>query len=367
MIALENEDLLKSDQSKLYSIYEKWPQYFRDIYHNNKETVYKLDHESSFYRSIILCGMGASGTACDILNDILHRLGPVPTSILKGQDMPSYVDKHTLVIVNSVSGDTLEAISSLEQAAKRAAEVVSISSGGVLRDKSLKYGYRHITIPQASHSRASLPYLLMPALRVIAPFLSAPISQDMSRISDNLSDIHHNISISMPFESNTAKQVAAFLNEGFAFCYTSPLLLSVGTRFKNSLNENAKVHCVRESILEASHNEIVPFTYHSKGLIRRAFLVSWKYENNISRQRFKKIRSLFNQINQPVMEMKSPYRSLINAIICSIYLLDISTLYLAVSRQIDPAPTPAIDILKGIQRISSVLDCNSPKQESTQS
>jgi hypothetical protein len=118
------------------------------------------------------------------------------------------------------------------------------------------------------------------------------------------------------------------------------------------LNENAKVHCVRESVLEASHNEIVPFTY-SSGLVRRVVLLGWKYDPQITKQRFTKIRSLFNSVSQPFIEMKSPYRDLLSAIICSIFTLDVCTLYMAASRQIDPSPTPAIDILKGIQRENS--------------
>jgi hypothetical protein len=39
----------------------------------------------------------------------------------------------------------------------------------------------------------------------------------------------------------------------------------------------------------------------------------------------------------------------LEAIISLIYILDYSSIYLALSRRIDPSPTPAIDILKKIQ------------------
>ena len=66
-------------------------------------------------------------------------------------------------------------------------------------------------------------------------------------------------SLEVPPGINRAKVIASFLKLGFTFCFTSLFFLSVGTRFKNSLNENAKLHCFRDSILESTHNEIVPF------------------------------------------------------------------------------------------------------------
>jgi hypothetical protein len=56
--------------------------------------------------------------------------------------------------------------------------------------------------------------------------------------------------------------------------------------------------------------------------------------------------TLFTKRNQPLIDLKSTHRSLINALISTTYILDYSTLYLAMARDIDPALTPAIDILK---------------------
>ena len=48
------------------------------------------------------------------------------------------------------------------------------------------------------------------------------------------------------------------------------------------------------------------------------------------------------------MEITGAEKSMINAIISSIYILDYATIYMAVARNVDPSPTPAIDILKRI-------------------
>ena len=46
------------------------------------------------------------------------------------------------------------------------------------------------------------------------------------------------------------------------------------------------------------------------------------------------------------MELSVTENNLIDAIISSIYILDYSSIYLAISRNVNPAPTPAIEILK---------------------
>jgi len=57
---------IKFDQAELYRIYQNWPKHFTAAQRISS----KIDRESSYYDSIIICGMGGSGTVCDILNDL---------------------------------------------------------------------------------------------------------------------------------------------------------------------------------------------------------------------------------------------------------------------------------------------------------
>jgi len=287
---LTDSDISEVDQDKLYSIYEKWPEYFKDA----ADISCQLDHEPDFYESVILCGMGGSATSCDILNDLIHSFSLIPSTVIRGQNLPFAVNKRSLVIVNSVSGNTREAISNMEEATERNAEVVCISSGGELKDKAIDKGHKHIKIPNLSLPRASLPYLIMPGLKLINPLLKKSLEQETSFIHNNLSKIFNDISITVPYESNVAKKIATFLESGFAFCFASPFLLSVGTRFKNSLNENAKVHCLKDSILEASHNEIVPFTFGNHNYSpHKVLLLRWQQDLSLVNERFNKVKMFF--------------------------------------------------------------------------
>jgi Bacterial phospho-glucose isomerase C-terminal SIS domain len=48
------------------------------------------------------------------------------------------------------------------------------------------------------------------------------------------------------------------------------------------------------------------------------------------------------------MEIHVQENNWIDAVLSSTYILDYSTIYMAVSRNVDPSATPAIDILKRV-------------------
>ncbi|MDP9287945.1 MAG: SIS domain-containing protein [Thermoproteota archaeon] len=342
---LVSEDAItKIDQARLHLIYEQWPEHFAEA----SKISCKVDHDPDHYKKITLCGMGGSATSCDILSDLLHSFSNIPSTVTRGQ-RTSMLDRQSLVIVNSVSGNTAEALLMVEEASAQNAEVICISAGGRMKELAASCGYQHVKIPNLAVPRASLPYLLMPGFKLVEPFLG--ISIDHSQIYENLSSTVKRISVSVPYEINIAKKISSFLSEGFAFCFASPSLSSVSKRFKNSLNENAKLHCIHESILESCHNEIVPFTYESEYPDRKILFLRWANDLPFINDRFSRVTALLSQLGLPFMELYADETNWIKAVISSIFILDYSTIYMAVSRNVDPSATPAIDILKGVEGI----------------
>jgi glucose/mannose-6-phosphate isomerase len=334
-------DIARIDRGNMMAIYEQWPKHFREA----QKIPVKPEREADSYNSLVLCGMGGSGTSCDILCDLMSLYSNTPTVVLKGQSLPATVNRRSLVVVNSVSGNTAESLITAQAASERKADVICISSGGKLKEWAASNGCIHVSIPNLSVPRASLPYLVMPGLKIIEPFLAKSVEEEIGLVNKNIAKTSRSVSSNIPEEDNAAKKIANFLQTGFAFCFTSPYLVSVGTRFKDSLNENAKVHCLRESVLEASHNEIVPFTFDN-GFDPKVLFLRWAGDSDLSNERFANVKSLFEEIDQPSIELVAYEKSLLSAILCSIYILDYVTIYMAISRKIDPSPTPAIDILK---------------------
>ena len=340
---VSDEDF-RVDQRSLRLVYENWPEHFRSA----ASLATSIDRDPTFYDSVFFCGMGGSATSCDILNGLTQFYGNKYSAVVRGGRMPNSLNSHSLVIVNSVSGNTEEAILMAKEASDKNAEVICISSGGILKDFASSRSLKQVTIPSLSVPRASLPYLLVPGLRLISPFLDMSISNELGIIHEKLMEERNRICSEIPMETNIAKKVASFLRDSFVFCFTSPFMISVGTRFKNSLNENAKTHCTKESILESMHNEIVPFTFDTNGFARKVIFLKWHMDTLFVHEKFNKVQSLFNEIGQSYMEISSQENSLLSAILRSIYLLDFATVYMAITYGIDPTPTPAIDIIKNL-------------------
>ena len=86
----------------MYEAYNKWPQLARSVYESelNAVSFENIDH-------IILVGMGGSGAVCGVISAILSKT-PIHTSVVKGYHLPNTADANTLVILVSVSGDTIE-------------------------------------------------------------------------------------------------------------------------------------------------------------------------------------------------------------------------------------------------------------------
>jgi hypothetical protein len=78
----------------------------------------------------------------------------------------------------------------------------------------------------------------------------------------------------------------------------------------------------------------------------KIILLRWKNDGVISNDRFEKVHKFLNRIFHNVLEIKINNHSLVQGIINAIYILDMATIYTAFHKNLDPEPTPAIEILK---------------------
>ena len=116
----------RSIRRLLHLVYRNWPAHFQKATNID----FSLDKDRSYYENIILCGMGGSATACDIINNLMQYCGSIPSLVVRGQKLPPFVKEESLVIINSVSGNTVEALNMAKEASDRKAEVICTSSGG---------------------------------------------------------------------------------------------------------------------------------------------------------------------------------------------------------------------------------------------
>ena len=319
----------------MYEVYDRWPQIASDNFSTNfsKVDIKNIDH-------IVFAGMGGSGTIGDVFASILSKTD-IHVSIVKGYLLPKTVDDNTLVVSTSISGNTLETISILKNVEKLNAEFVALSSGGIMekycKDKKIKY-YK---IKEEHSPRASFMAFLYSTLNILEQIV--PVKKtDVSKSIQSLFNVQKLISSKNLNKTNEALQIAEWIKE-IPLVYYPWGLQSAAIRFKNSMQENAKMHIITEDVIEASHNGIVAW---DKPKNIQPILIQGKDDYVKTKERWEIIKELFREKGIPYKEIFSQEGNILSKLVCLIYLLDYVSIYNAIISKTDPTPIKSIDFIK---------------------
>ena len=126
----------------MYDAYNRWPDIAEEFYAKNFS---KIDIKD--INNIVFAGMGGSGTIGDIFSSILSRTD-IHVSVVKGYLLPKTVDKNTLVVCTSISGNTQETLSILKNTNKINGKFIGLSSGGLMQEFCKKNSVNHFQIEQ---------------------------------------------------------------------------------------------------------------------------------------------------------------------------------------------------------------------------
>jgi glucose/mannose-6-phosphate isomerase len=332
---LNISDVKNYDTEKMYEIYDKWPEIALESF---KSTQTPLKFEN--INHIVFAGMGGSGAIGDIFASVLSKSG-IHVNIVKGYLLPKTVDSNTLVVVISVSGNTAETLSILQTSQKLNCKIVAFLSGGKMLEYCIKNKIQHRIINKYHSPRASFTSYLYTMLKVLHTTLGIKKEDILESISE-LEKINKIICSLNLTDSNPSLSLAKWIT-GIPMIYYPFGLQSASIRFKNSLQENSKMHVFSEDVMEACHNGIV----------------AWEKKSNVQpiliqgQDDFIKTKDIWNVLKEFLQQNNIEYReiisvngSILSKIINLIYLLDYTTIYKAVLDGIDPSPVKSIDFIK---------------------
>ena len=319
----------------MYKIYDKWPEIARRQYEIEFSSI-NLDD----FNHIIFAGMGGSGAMGDIFAAILSKTN-IHVEVIKGYLLPKTVNKKTIVVVTSISGNTEETLNVLQQASNLKCKIIAFSNNGKMKKFCLNNQIEYIEIKMEHSPRASFPTFLFSILKILQPFL--PIKKnDVINSILALEKQKEKISSLNLDENNPALNLAQWINNIPMIYYPWGLQASA-IRFKNSLQENAKMHAITEDVIEACHNGIVSWSNTS---IVKPILIQGNNDYIKTKERWKILKEFFVEENIEYKEIHSNDGNIISKLINLIYLLDYSTIFKAVLMEIDPSPVKPIDFIK---------------------
>lgn len=292
------------------------------------------------FNNIILTGLGGSGIAGSIVQNYVFDKCKFPFTVNKDYFLPAFVNKDSLVIVSSYSGNTEETIAALQKAIKVKATVVCITSGGQIAEIAKKKNIDCVLLPSGMPPRACIGYAMVQVINVLEHFgciknvIVNEVKPAIALLDSEEKDIR-----------KKAKTIAGKLNGKLPIIYSAADFEGMAVRFRQQLNENSKVLCWHHAIPEMNHNELVGWKDKDPNKV----VVILRNENDYERvqMRMEINKKVFKQYTPNIIEIYSKGNSYFERIFYFIHLTDYVSTELAKLREVDATEVNVIDFLKG--------------------
>ena len=307
-----------------------------------------LQNNFSKVEKVIVAGMGGSAIGGDVTGALIENELDIPFIVIRGYQLPNWVDDRTLVICSSYSGDTEETLSAFDDAQSKNALICSITTGGTLVDKSLSSGCDVINIPGGLQPRAALAFSFVPMLYLLGKVgkISLESISWLSKAAELLKDVREGYSIDDP--SNPTWSLAQKIKCCLPIIYTgSERLNPVAIRLKGQLCENGKMLAYNNSLPEMNHNEIEGWE-NNKGLFEQYYIIWLKDKDDHDRVKLRQNATLEilrkNGVKQSALKMKE--KSFSERFLHMIHYGDWLSYWCAIANESDPGPVEKIIQLK---------------------
>ncbi|MBI3502803.1 MAG: bifunctional phosphoglucose/phosphomannose isomerase [Bacteroidetes bacterium] len=290
--------------------------------------------------NVLISGLGGSGIGGTIVNELTAMEATVPITVSKGYFIPKFINQNSLVIISSYSGNTEETINCLNIALKRKAKIVCVTSGGKVAEVAKKKNLGLILIPGGNPPRACLSYSLtqlffiLSQYKIIGNKFKSQLKSSVELIEKEKATI-----ISL------AKEVAGKLNGKTPIIYATTYFEGIAVRFRQQLNENAKILCGHHAIPEMNHNELVGWASGSDKISVVFLRDQDEYERNNARIEINK--EVISKYTPHITEIWSKGKSQLEKAIYFIHLVDWASYFLSGLRNVDATEVKVIDMLKG--------------------
>jgi glucose/mannose-6-phosphate isomerase len=320
-------------------------------------------------RAVVVCGMGGSGIAGDVLAGVAGPSTPAPVISHRGYGLPAWVGAGDVVLAASCSGTTDETLSALEEAVRRGCGVVAVGAEDSPLHGLARQG-RGLFVPvtQGRQPRASVWSLSTPlVLAGHALGLCDTPPDAVEAAATGLEEVAVRCRVDADEVANPAKAMAAhFLGAVPVVWGTSPLTGVAAYRLACQLNENAKVPAAWGVLPEAGHNQVVALDGPLAGSAPAGgaddffrdraddvesgrialVLLRDSAEHPLVARRADVLAALAEERGVPVLVVRSEGVGPFERLARHVALCDWASTYLAIAEGVDPTPVDAITELK---------------------
>lgn len=307
-------------------------------------------------RGLAVAGMGGSGVVGDALAGLAWWRGRVPVAVVKDYSPPWWVGAGWAAIACSYSGETEETLAVVEELSKRGMRPVVVASGGRLLEMAEVWGWPGVRVPGGYQPRSALGYLLASVL-VAAEELGA--FEGVEELGARARDLARLEGAWGPEARGRGPEGGSRVEVGAAthpldlalwlqgalpvVWGASPELAAAAGRWRTQLNENAKVLAIAGALPEADHNEVVPLGEGVGEGVRVVVLEPAEVPPAMARR----LEATAEEIAPAGAVLRLAFAGTpLARFLTACYLGDLTSVYLALLRGVDPTPVPPITRLK---------------------
>ncbi len=318
-------------------------------------------------RAVVVCGLGGSGIAGDVLAAVAGTSCPVPVLTWRGFGLPAWVGAADLVVAVSCSGRTEETLSALEEAVRRGCRLLVVgAAGSPVEDLAGRGRALFVPVTQGRQPRASVWSLSVPLLvagDALGLLRAAP--EDLEETATVLEQVAATCRPDSDSVMNPGKALALELDGALPVVWgASPLTGAAAYRFACQLNENAALPAAWGVLPEAGHNQVVALdgpwgggSPATSDLFRdradepepvHVRLVLLREDGELPRvaRRADVCAGLARERGVGVSALQASGRSAPARLASLVGLTDFASAYLALAQGTDPTPVAAIAALK---------------------
>ncbi len=296
---------------------------------------------------VIVCGVGGSAIGGDLLCEWMSTLSDLPCHVSRSYHVPSSTAKSSLVLVASYSGDTEETLSMFEEARRRGAKLVVVSSGGRLTSLAAKSDVPVAKLPKGMMPRASVGYMLGTMIGTLERAELISEEKQLEEAVHVLDGVVSECKAEVPTADNPAKKMAHQLFGTIPVIVGYDISRPVAKRWANQFNENAKTLAFSSQLPELNHNEIVGWMKDSRSKGFSAIFLGHDHASEAMKKRVKATKDMFQRVAQ-VHEVGARGRAPLAQMLSLMLFGDYVSVYLGLLGSEDPSSNEPIDELKAI-------------------
>ncbi len=303
--------------------------------------------EVETFRYLVVAGMGGSAIGGDLVKSYLSSSIQIPFAVQRHYALPNFVNKHTIVICSSYSGNTEETLAAYDDALSRGAKIIAITTGGTLARKAAADKMPVVTIPSGLAPRAALGYSFAPLITIISRLGLCDNADNDIRLA--AAAMRGELAAYSPdAEDNPALKLAEQLHGSIPIIYGSQDHFdAVATRFKGQICENSKCLAFANIFPEFNHNELVGWgeLYEFKDKLS-VLMLRDREDHARNKARMDIVKVYLREKGVDVIEIPTGAGGYLERIFRTIQFVDFASYYLGLLNGVDPTPVKVIDYLK---------------------